>query len=361
MQNFSSLNCTNMSNYVIPPSMKNIITFDFITMLRKTSSEEYNLLCSEIPMLDDSHCEWEKTFQTSSKGYLNEKNRWLNILANEPTRVVVDGIQDEYINANFILDGKYISTQAPLYETISDFWLMIWQQKSSVIVMLTKYVEKKIQKAYPYFKECGESEKYGNFIVTTAEIIKLPEITAEITITKLYVSYNQKIRTIYHIHYTEWPDFGIPNSTECMRTLVKLTDKYHIISKLSDLNGPIICHCSAGVGRTGTFIAIHNAITQLNNGISINKINVFQIVTKMRNERNGMVQIADQYFFIYQTINDWIDHEINIGQYCNLNKKKKRRSCSLNLLPSYECSNMQLLHINHKNMLSTSSDILCHS
>ena len=355
MQNFISLNCTNMSSYVIPPSMINIITFEFTTMLRKTSEEEYNLLCSKTPMLDDSHSEWEKTFQTASKGYLNEKNRWLNILANESTRVVVDGIQDGYINANFMLDGKYISTQAPLYETISDFWSMIWQQKSAVIVMLTKYVEKKIQKAYPYFKECGESEKCDNFIVTTAEIIKLPEIT----ITKLYVSYGQEIRTIYHIHYTEWPDFGIPNSTECMRTLVKLTDKYHIISKLSDLNGPIICHCSAGVGRTGTFIAIHNAITHLNNGISVNKINISQIVTKMRNERNGMVQVANQYFFIYQTINDWIDHEVDTEQNCSLNKKKKRRSCSLNSLPSYECSNIQLLHVNHKNILSMSSDISC--
>lgn len=67
MQNFISLNCTNMSNYVIPPSMKNIITFDFITMLRKTSSEEYNLLCSEIPMLDDSHCEWKKHFKQHLK------------------------------------------------------------------------------------------------------------------------------------------------------------------------------------------------------------------------------------------------------------------------------------------------------
>jgi len=173
-----------------------------------------------------------------------------------------------------------------------------------VIVMLTKFQEKGVKKANMYWpKSKGGSSNYGEIVVVNRGAIKMTGIT----ITFLDVSKmgeESKVRQIYHLHYTEWPDFGVPSSTLVLRSLLTCTDLYASLGASKNLTGAIICHCSAGIGRTGTFIATDLALSYWN--VEEEKPNVYDIVLKLRELRSGMVQSDSQYLFIYKVINDYI-------------------------------------------------------
>ncbi|KAL6080508.1 PTPRM [Balamuthia mandrillaris] len=254
------------------------------------------------------------------------KNRYHNILAQEHTRVKLQsyrnfGIDSDYINANFIngeIPGSqhaYISCQAPLPNTMLHFWLMVWENKCAVILMLTRLTERERPKADLYWPELvGGSCSYGPFTVTfdKSKLINpyLEMRTFTLELDNSHSSFEGEFggekmrRQIVQFHYTEWPDFGIPKDTTTIRHLVRLMDLYKLKGKQAGLDGPVVAHCSAGVGRTGTFIAVHVCLEKMKFYNSLDQINIPQTVLLLRQSRSGMVQTQEQYRFIYEAVKD---------------------------------------------------------
>ena len=233
--------------------------------------------------------------------YLNIcKNRYTDIIPVEETRVKLLNVENNYINANYISYDKfkYISTQSPLPNTIADFWKMVWDQKSSVIIMLTNFIENNRVKAELYWNNCKmeyddielsiDIENVINLDVGVLRIIKLTQINPR--------NKDQTIRYIHHIQYTEWGDHKEPSSIKDIKLLIGYMELYKCLGDSKGHNGPPIIHCSAGVGRSGTFIAC-TIVKQ----ISYYKTpNISDIVAKIRKCRDGMVQTSNQYNFIYK-------------------------------------------------------------
>ncbi|XP_067833131.1 receptor-type tyrosine-protein phosphatase kappa-like, partial [Heptranchias perlo] len=215
------------------------------------------------------------------------KNRYLNILPYDHSRVVLrsKGPADGFINASYI-DGYrkpnyYIATQGPLVETIADFWQMIWQENSSIIVMLTNLTEQDKSKCEQYWPEQIPSQTYGEFTVTFTGLE--PQSTKQLIIRDflLHKGGSDRPRTVRQFHYRDWPDHGVPRHQIAIYRLIKR------INQSSRHTGPIVIHCSAGVGRTGTFIAIDYLLTMAEEE---GKVDVFQCVENMRRKRANMVQ-----------------------------------------------------------------------
>jgi len=271
-------------------------------------------------------------FNTASHFTNSSKNRYSDVMANDASRVPLkmsSGFEG-YINANYVFD-EYIATQAPLgksdrrsTETLIDFWLMIWQQRSPIIVMLTRLIENKQRKAERYWPEHDSQMKFGDITVRNTKVTKLDTII----ITRLELQHNDETRVIHHLHYKDWPDKGTPVSTDNLRALISLVNFFK--GFVSKLDGRIVCHCSAGIGRTGSFIAAHYIISSLDSGIE--SVDVSDVVKEMRSYRSGTVQTVEQYEFIYRVVNDWITQRV-----IQLPSKKRRlsKTRSLCVLPSY--------------------------
>jgi len=245
----------------------------------------------------------------------NTRNRYDNILAREKTRVKLVGIDNDYINANYItytdkgLSKTFISTQAPLYKTYRDFWKMVWDNKSSVVVMLTDFKERGRTKADRYWENVSEANFFYNSIETTENVdidlivnlesttILNPGILNIFTVTCYIDEELVESRTVYHIQYKDWGDHKQPSSVNDINTLISYMELYESAGNNKGLDGPPIVHCSAGVGRTGTFIAcaIVKQLTLLRCDVEIQNI-----VKQLRTCRDHMVQNSDQYSFIYK-------------------------------------------------------------
>lgn len=238
-----------------------------------------------------------------------QKNRYNNVLPNERTRVVLslkDGKNDtDYINANYIEveQSKYISCQAPLPSTIEDFWRMVWEQKSPLICMLTRLQESNKVKATRYWpEEKDKPVRFGSLQITLKDAKQVPFI--DIRTFRIFNFDNGESREITQLHYTEWPDFGVPQTSEKIRELINLSQLYLEAGKKRDLNGPLISHCSAGIGRSGAFITLLVCFEKIRAGEAIQNINIKDIITSIRKQRSGMVQTDSQYLFIHQVLRD---------------------------------------------------------
>lgn len=226
-----------------------------------------------------------------SKFFNESKNRYTNVIPVDETRVKISSIRGDYINANFINLGsseKMIACQAPKENTIEDFWLMVSQHKVSVILMLTKLAEDTtnglIQKSamyWPRFK--GDTIKFGCIELQTVEIEK---ITENIHVSKIKINCEPSF-VVTHIYYTGWSDFGIPEIQEIKQVLCILEKE-----RGNNRSSPFICHCSAGLGRTGTIASILCYENE--------EDDVRNIVTKIRKQRHGMVQTSEQFKFIFR-------------------------------------------------------------
>eukprot|EP01087_Luapelamoeba_hula_P011801 TRINITY_DN3254_c1_g1_i1.p1 TRINITY_DN3254_c1_g1~~TRINITY_DN3254_c1_g1_i1.p1 ORF type:complete len:377 (+),score=76.92 TRINITY_DN3254_c1_g1_i1:57-1187(+) len=255
-----------------------------------------------------------------------EKNRYSNVLANTHTRVVLqsDDPAHDYINANFIRPPHtplssslshsqhqqeqeqdqntpmYIATQAPLPSTFTDFWQMVYEQRSAVVVMLTRLHESGREKAHLYWpSQSGEWKRFGNIEVV---LDREETISEEVMVRYLRLRKGDTEHSVVQIHYTGWPDFGIPESTRTFQEIIHLIDRFNNmpVEPETDVasNGPIITHCSAGIGRTGTLIAAHMAMHQVATGVPAETVDVKQIVSSLREQRAGMVQTLGQYQFL---------------------------------------------------------------
>lgn len=236
------------------------------------------------------------------------KNRYYNILPNEDSRVKLHALVDgdgDYINANFVgcekVRRKYILTQAPLPNTMNDLWRMVWQEKVPVIVCLTKLSEGEVQKAHKYWPDEGHTMQFGKLLVKQTRSQLVSNIAVRYFDVWLEVDTKKENSIqVTHMHYLDWPDHGTPSSTQPIRLLANL------VNEKAGVCGPVVVHCSAGVGRAGTFVAIHMTLTQLEISSSKLSINIKELVSTLRSQREGTVQTVDQYMFIYKVIADSI-------------------------------------------------------
>lgn len=238
-------------------------------------------------------------FPSATTYWTASKNRYPDILPREDTRVRLQhtGCEgSDYINANYVFEKQYIATQAPLFSTFADFWRMVWEQGSCIIVMLTRLTENGNVKANVYWPTTlGEKGTFGMLSVELIHETAFDNIECRL----FRISDGVEHRDVYHLHYTGWPDFGVPSSTKEIIDLVKVTN---YLRARAGWEKPIVTHCSAGVGRVGTFVAIHQAVRLLN---AAKKPKILDLVFAMRQCRHGMVQREEQYVFIHRVVADY--------------------------------------------------------
>jgi len=222
--------------------------------------------------------------------------------------IIKEDESTDYINANYIsgltVDGEhaYIATQGPLPYTIEDFWRMVLAEKCKVVVMLTQFVEAEKQKCAVYFLDEGaltnEELKFNSFSIKVLSTVY--DEARQIKKRSILIDEKTTKTVITHFQYLGWPDLGIPNDPSSFDEILKMANESNTE------RAPMVVHCSAGVGRTGTFIAVNNAINyvehQRKNGNSDPEVNVPDIIKEMRSERTEMVQTVEQFEFVYLAI-----------------------------------------------------------
>ncbi|XP_041117839.1 receptor-type tyrosine-protein phosphatase delta-like isoform X11 [Polyodon spathula] len=227
------------------------------------------------------------------------KNRLVNIMPYESTRVglqPVRGVEgSDYINGSFI-DGyrqqkAYIATQGPLAETTEDFWRMLWEHNSTIVVMLTKLREMGREKCHQYWP-AERSARYQYFVVDPMAEYNMPQyILREFKVTD---ARDGQSRTVRQFQFTDWPEQGVPKSGE---GFIDFIGQVHKTKEQFGQDGPISVHCSAGVGRTGVFVTLSIVLERMRyEGV----VDIFQTVKMLRTQRPAMVQTEDQYQFCYR-------------------------------------------------------------
>ncbi|XP_029951415.1 receptor-type tyrosine-protein phosphatase beta isoform X5 [Salarias fasciatus] len=232
------------------------------------------------------------------------KNRYTNVLPYDSSRVKLSIIHgspnDDYINANYMPGynsrKEFIAAQGPLPATVNEFWRMIWEKNVQTLVMLTRCNEQGRVKCEQYWSP--GTKHFGNITVTTTSDIPLEDWTIkDFTIKNLKTA---ETRSVRHFHFTAWPDHGVPETTELLISFRHLVREH--MNQYSR-HSPTVVHCSAGVGRTGTFIAIDHLIFQIERE---NIVDVYGIVHELRMHRALMVQTEEQYVFLNQCALDII-------------------------------------------------------
>uniref|UniRef100_A0A8C9VAC1 Tyrosine-protein phosphatase non-receptor type 9 n=1 Tax=Scleropages formosus TaxID=113540 RepID=A0A8C9VAC1_SCLFO len=252
------------------------------------------------------------TFEYSKKLSNQIKNRYSDVLCLDHSRVTLTTRHDtsDYINASF-MDGykrvnAYVATQGPLPKTFGDFWRMVWEQRVLIIVMTTRVVERGRVKCGQYWPlEEGSADVYGRFQVRNSRIEMFQDF--KLSHLELCDSQSGERRDVAHYLYVSWPDFGVPKSASAMldfRAQVKRHQEAAFQAMCTDWTGPaggppLVVHCSAGIGRTGTFCTLDICLSRLDD---IGTVDVRQTVRRMRSQRAFSIQTWDQYYFCYRAV-----------------------------------------------------------
>ncbi|XP_057194007.1 protein tyrosine phosphatase receptor type Fa isoform X6 [Triplophysa rosa] len=239
------------------------------------------------------------TWENSNLEVNKPKNRYANVIAYDHSRVVlnpIDGVPgSDYINGNYV-DGyrkqnAYIATQGPLPETLSDFWRMVWEQRTNTIVMMTRLEEKSRVKCDQYWPSRG-TETYGMIQVTVLDTVELA--TYSVRTFALYKTGSSEKREVRQFQFMAWPDHGVPEYPTPILAFLRRVKACNPPDA-----GPMVVHCSAGVGRTGCFIVIDAMLERMKHE---KLVDIYGHVTCMRAQRNYMVQTEDQYIFIHEAL-----------------------------------------------------------
>ncbi|KAL5275017.1 PTPN11 family protein [Megaselia abdita] len=198
----------------------------------------------------------------------------------------------------------YIATQGCLQSTIIDFWNMIWQENTRVIVMTTKEIERGKNKCAKYWPDLKQSKELGDAkVICTTEIVK-----NDYTLREFDLSWkHKKVRRIYHYHFQVWPDHGVPSDPGCVLNFLQdVNTRQNQLKMTGEQPGPICVHCSAGIGRTGTFIVIDMILDQINKHGLDTEIDIQRTIQMLRSQRSGLVQTEAQYKFVYYAVQYYI-------------------------------------------------------
>ncbi|XP_018973704.2 tyrosine-protein phosphatase non-receptor type 6-like [Cyprinus carpio] len=261
-----------------------------------------------------------KVTKTRDEGMRPEnksKNRYKNILPFDDTRVILHNadpnvVGSDYINANYVTNKLmdinyqkvYIACQGCLATTVNDFWKMVWQEKSRVIVMTTREVEKGRNKCVPYWPTTeGESKDVGRYVVTL--LSEKDAADYKVRVMELTAPHRKEpARTIWHYQYLSWPDHGVPQEPG---GVLSFLEQVNIKQNEMSSTGPTIIHCSAGIGRTGTIVVIDMLIDIIEaKGLDCD-IDIQKCIQMVREQRSGMVQTEAQYKFIYLAVLQYIE------------------------------------------------------
>lgn len=288
-----------IQNYDSPPGVEkqNVIRLEDLEHYVKTMNNCGGFL-TRFEMLKTGQL---KPWEAAKKPENKSKNRYADLLPYDETRVILQKLKNDpdsdYINASYI-DGynhpkAYISTQGPLDKTINDFWRMIWQESITKIIMAANIIENGKKKCEIYWPEA--TKRYGDILVS----LQSEQVFVDFIIRtfKVHKAGHSSARHIRQFHYTAWPDHGIPAYPLSMVLLLNYVKKYH-----KNDNAPVVVHCSAGVGRSGTVILLDAALDMLG---AEGTVDVFSLLYKMRQQRVNLVETIDQYTFVYKALIDY--------------------------------------------------------
>ncbi|XP_053387233.1 uncharacterized protein LOC123543452 [Mercenaria mercenaria] len=288
------LNVTESDTYYnVTAVKKRKITLDYLPdfVSKKTKAE----FAEEFKQLPPGLI---KPYVDSQKRINLSKNRYKGIYPYDETRVVLKESDSDYINASYIdvrynKRKAYIASIGPTFKYMGDmsaFWIMVWQKKVGKIVMLTKLDEGGAPKCDQYWPEKDFSLQYARIQVTCQS----EESYADYTIRSFTIQKGSEKRKIVQVHFTAWPDKGVPDD---VTSLVEFRQK--VVSTKTELEGPILVHCSAGIGRTGTYIALDSLTEE---GEAEGEVDIYAFVRNMREQRVNMMQTAGQYQYLHNAL-----------------------------------------------------------
>ncbi|XP_046721007.1 phosphatidylinositol phosphatase PTPRQ-like isoform X2 [Silurus meridionalis] len=302
VQRYSSFFFRRKEIYVIQPISKKAF-IQHVEELCANDNAKFHEEFAELPKLlhdlatSDADLPWNRS-----------KNRFTNIKPYNNNRVKLlsePGIPgSDYINASFVsgylCPNEFIATQGPLPGTVADFWRMIWETRTKTIAMLTQCFEKGRIRCHQYWPEDNKPVSvFGDIVIT-----KLTEdVHPDWTVRALRVEKNGDYMVVHHFNYTSWPEHGVPESSSTLIQFVKA-----VRSNRGHDNATIVVHCSAGVGRTGVFIALDHLIQHIQDH---DFVDVYGLVAELRSERMCMVQNLAQYMFLYQSTLDLLTSKGN--------------------------------------------------
>ncbi|XP_041442217.1 phosphatidylinositol phosphatase PTPRQ-like [Xenopus laevis] len=229
------------------------------------------------------------------------KNRFTNIKPynNNRVKLIMDaGVPgSDYINASYvsgyICPNEFIATQGPLAGTVGDFWRMVWETRAKTIVMLTQCYEKGRMRCHQYWPEDNKPVTvFGDIVITKVT----EDVQNDWTTRELKVERHGDFMMVRQCNFTSWPEHGVPESTASLMHFVKM-----IRANRPHENTPTIAHCSAGVGRTGLFVALDHLVQHINHH---DFVDIYGLVAELRSERMCMVQNLAQYIFLHQCVVD---------------------------------------------------------
>ncbi|KAJ8675580.1 hypothetical protein QAD02_011366 [Eretmocerus hayati] len=310
-------------------------------------------LSNEFQLLQTLSIDLQMPSNTACLQANRKKNRYSDILPYDFSRVKLEVIDDDpntdYINASFIKGysghEEYIACQGPKEDTTYDFWRMIDQYDVKIILMLTQLVERGKEKCHQYFPTIKETFNYENLSIKCTSELDYRTYTQR----TLVLQKGEEKRTITHLYFKDWPDHDVPDDFDAMIHFCQIFRK-----QFSCVKGLAVVHCSAGIGRTGTLIAVDILLQSIRDN---RKLDVFGTVYRLRRHRLNMVQRESQYAYIYNCIRQVLKNPYFFKTckpppvdpiHCKNKVKKERSDSSTELVDSVDTL--------RKNSSSTSID-----
>nr|XP_054764976.1 receptor-type tyrosine-protein phosphatase kappa-like [Lytechinus pictus] len=287
-----------------------VLVSELETYIQRKKNGQINELANEFDLIS---AEQLHPWNVASKEKNKAKNRFRNILAYDHSRVVlkkVDGDpHSDYYNANYINDFRgertFIASQAPNTASLTAFWRMIWQENVTTIVMLTKLMEAGKDRCRQYWpKNSGTVEVIGDFCLTLMEVEQFSDHTVRTVIVKMAEQGVlgggvEERRTITQYHYSSWPDMGVPEYCTTLVSFTKSVNQHYKRVQSTGRTSPLLVHCCAGVGRTGTFVCLYNMLDMMKEE---GGVDIYGFISRMRDNRFKMVQKKGQYVFLYNAL-----------------------------------------------------------